>query len=237
METELLPLEKRRQSPRALEESRWGHSVFKREERTNWDWELIDYLSSEERDKWIMPKYTKERRSWVITDAAHKQESLLCECRKGLLCITSWMPVNTAMLSSETDTVLRDITRNIVWQAWNLSATPQERWGPVQASLVKNEKHQRSQNYSFQPPPSRYSPFHHCEFSLTSSLVWLKANFSFVGLLPVCFQLVWLPVLAQGRCRERRGSGAAQSAPSVVMESRHKLHGTFHKNAFMLFLH
>lgn len=127
-----------------------------------------------------MPKYTKENRSWVI-NAAHKQESPLCECRKGFLYITSWTRVNTAMLSTKVDT----IPRNIVWQAWNLSATLQEGWGPAQESLDEHEKHLRSQNFSFQPPSSRYSPFHEnslllacCQFvsDWSDSLCWLKGG-------------------------------------------------------------
>lgn len=34
-----------------------------------------------------------------------------------------WTWVNTAVLSTQTDTILREITGNMMWQAWNLTVT------------------------------------------------------------------------------------------------------------------
>lgn len=128
-------------------------------------------------------------------------------------------------------TVPRGITSNIVWQALNLSAILQEKWELARVTL--DESHTKLFSHSCLSTLR----FMTVEFSLTSPLVWLKVSFSFVVLLPVCFQLVWLPLLAQRECQERGVFGAVQPAPSVAMESRCRLHAMFHKNAFNIFLH
>lgn len=161
-----------------------------------------------------MPKYTKENRSWVITSATRKEESVFCERRKELLYITSWMQVNIAMLSTKTETILRNVTRSIVWQAWNLSATLQERW-LVQESLDENKKHWCS-HFLFSPTPISVVSISQLWVQLDPLTGMVESKLVFCWFDDSLFP-TWLTALAQGACWEWRGGRAAQPAPCAVV--------------------
>lgn len=64
-------------------------------------------------------------------------------------CVHKWTWVNTAVLAAKADTILREISRNTKWQAWNLAVTLQGRWGLVRMSLDDIKIHQCSTKFFF----------------------------------------------------------------------------------------
>ena len=134
----------------------------------------------------FMPKHTERNRSWVITSRADEQGSPLCECREGMLCSTSWKWDNAALLDGcypERENQKHSVTGMKFFLLCCQDAEGQ--FGRVWAWMRGISAHNIFHSSFFVHHISLLS-LDGCGFDLTSSQVWLKAFFSFLGLLLVC---------------------------------------------------